>query len=130
MPPVTTTSVSPARIAWSASPSVRMPEAQTLLIVSEGTSFGIPPLIWAWREGIWPWPACRTWPKTTCWTCSGLTPERSRAASIAVPPSSAGSTLASPPPILPIGVRAVPRMTELGIRAFLTYSGVIEWRQA
>ena len=49
-----------------------MPEAQTLLIVSEGTSFGIPPLIWAWREGIWPWPACRTWPKTTCWTCSGV----------------------------------------------------------
>ena len=29
-----------------------MPEAQTLLIVSEGTSFGMPPLIWAWREGI------------------------------------------------------------------------------
>ena len=63
----------------SAMPSVRMPEAQTLLIVSEGTSFGMPPLIWAWREGIWPWPACRTWPKTTCWTCSGSTPERSSA---------------------------------------------------
>ena len=39
-----------------------MPEAQTLLIVSEGTSFGIPALICAWREGIWPWPACSTWP--------------------------------------------------------------------
>ena len=63
MPPVTAISRSPARIAWSARPSVRMPEAQTLLIVSEGTSFGMPPLIWAWREGIWPWPACRTWPK-------------------------------------------------------------------
>ncbi len=73
MPPVTATSVSPARIARSAMPSERMPEAQTLLIVSEGTSFGMPPLIWAWREGIWPWPACSTWPKTTCWTCSGST---------------------------------------------------------
>ena len=82
MPPVTATSESPARIAWSARPSERMPEAQTLLIVSEGTSFGIPPLIWAWREGICPWPACRTWPKTTCSTCSGATPERSSAASI------------------------------------------------
>ena len=46
----------------SAIPTERMPEAQTLLIVSEGTSFGIPPLIWAWRDGIWPWPAWRTWP--------------------------------------------------------------------
>ena len=115
MPPVTATSVSPARIAVSAIPSVRMPEAQTLLIVSEGTSFGMPPLICAWREGIWPWPACRTWPKTTCWTCSAPTPERSSAASIAVPPRSAGSTEARAPPILPIGVRAVPRITELGI---------------
>ena len=47
------------------------PEAQTLLIVSEETSFGIPALICAWREGICPWPACSTWPITTCWTCSG-----------------------------------------------------------
>ncbi len=115
MPPVRATSVSPARIAMSAMPSVRMPEAQTLLIVSEGTSFGMPPLIWAWREGIWPWPACSTWPKTTCWICSGATPERSSAASIATPPRSVASRVESPPPIFPIGVRAVPRMTELGI---------------
>ena len=45
MPPVTATSTSPARIAWSARPIVRMPEAQTLLIVSDGTSRGIPALI-------------------------------------------------------------------------------------
>ena len=31
-----------------------MPEAHTLLIVSEETSLGIPALICAWREGIWP----------------------------------------------------------------------------
>ena len=92
-----------------------MPEAQTLLIVSEGTSFGMPALIWAWREGIWPWPACRTWPKTTCSTCSGATPERSSAASITVPPRSVASSEERAPPILPKGVRAVPRITELGI---------------
>ena len=68
-----------------------MPEAQTLFTVSEGTSFGIPALIWAWREGIWPWPACRTWPKMTCWTASGSTSERSSAASIALPPRSVAS---------------------------------------
>ncbi len=92
-----------------------MPEAQTLLIVSEGTSLGMPPLIWAWREGIWPWPACSTWPKTTCSTCSGSTPERSSAASIACPPRSVASSEERVPPILPKGVRALLRMTVLGI---------------
>ena len=96
-----------------------MPEAQTLLIVSEETSLGMPALIWAWRDGIWPWPACSTWPMTTCSTCSGSTPARSSAASIAVPPSSVASSEASPPPILPNGVRAVPRITELLIGSFL-----------
>ena len=43
----------------------------------------MPALICAWREGIWPWPACSTWPMTTCSTCSGSTPARSSAASIA-----------------------------------------------
>ena len=37
-------------------PAERSPEAQTLLTVSEETSFGMPPLICAWRLGIWPWP--------------------------------------------------------------------------
>ncbi len=54
MPPPTPISMSPARIDWSSSPTARMPEAQTLLIVSEETSIGMPALIWAWREGIWP----------------------------------------------------------------------------
>ena len=62
MPPPTPTSRSPARIAASSMPAARMPDAQTLLIVSEETSFGMPALICAWREGIWPWPAWRTWP--------------------------------------------------------------------
>ena len=71
-----------------ACPTARMPEAQTLLIVSEETSFGMPALICAWREGIWPWPAWSTWPITTCSTCSGSTSARSSAALMAMPPSS------------------------------------------
>ncbi len=52
---------------------------------------------------------------TTCSTCSGSTAARSSAASIAVPPSSVASSVESPPPILPIGVRALPRITVLGM---------------
>ena len=44
MPPPTATSTSPARIAASRMPAARTPEAQTLLIVSEETSFGMPGL--------------------------------------------------------------------------------------
>ena len=65
MPPPTPTSTSPARICASRMPTARTLEAQTLLIVSEETSLGMPALICAWREGIWPWPACRTWPMIT-----------------------------------------------------------------
>ena len=119
MPPPTPTSTSPARIAWSSRTVARRPEAQTLLMVSEETSFGMPAWIWAWREGIWPWPAWRTWPMITCWTCSGSTCARSRAAVIAVPPSSVASTPLRAPPILPIGVRAAPRMTVLGMPRIL-----------
>src|SRR3954453_10095467 len=118
MPPATIgPAMSPARTYWSAMPTARRLDAQTLFTVSEGTSFGIPPLIWACREGTWPWPACRTWPNTTCSTCSGATSARSSAPRIAVPPSSIASTGAREPPILPKGVRAVPRMTVLGMRA-------------
>ena len=114
IPPPTPTSRSPARIAASSSPAARIPEAQTLLIVSEETSFGIPALICAWRDGIWPCPAWSTCPITTCWTCSGATSARSSAALIAVPPSSVASRLASPPPSLPIGVRAADEDHGLG----------------
>ncbi len=54
MPPPTPTSMSPARIAESIIPAARIPEAQTLLIVSEETSLGMPALIWACREGTCP----------------------------------------------------------------------------
>jgi hypothetical protein len=86
-----------------------------LLIVSEETSFGMPALICAWRDGICPAPACRTWPMTTCCTCSGATPARSSAALMAMPPSSVALKEESPPPSFPTGVRAAPRITVLGI---------------
>ena len=60
IPPPTPTSRSPARIAVSRMPAARMPDAHTLLIVSEDVSFGIPPLICACREGICPCPAWST----------------------------------------------------------------------
>src|SRR5271165_1524664 len=116
--------MSPARIAWSRITDARSPEAHTLLIVSEETSFGIPALICACREGICPWPACRTWPITTCSTCSGSTPARSRAAPIARPPSSVASSEARPPPILPMGVRAAPRITDFGMGAGLSCGSI------
>ena len=47
-------------MALSSSPAARTPEAHTLLTVSELTSRGMPALICAWREGIWPTPAWRT----------------------------------------------------------------------
>ena len=93
-----------------------MPLAQTLLTVSEETSFGIPPLICAWRLGIWPWPAWSTWPKTTCWTSSPFTSARSSAASIAFPPRSVASRGERPPPSFPNGVRAAPMIAVLGMK--------------
>ena len=40
-----------------------MPEAHTLLIVSEPTCSGIPTPSDTWRDGMWPAPAWMTWPK-------------------------------------------------------------------
>src|SRR5687768_442990 len=115
MPPPTPTSRSPARIAWSRIPTPRIPLAHTLLTVSDETSFGMPPLICAWRLGICPWPACSTWPKTTCWTSSPFTSARSSAASIALPPRSVASSGERPPPSFPNGVRAAPMIAVLGM---------------
>ena len=65
MPPVTTTSTSPARIIESAISTARIDDAHTLLTVSAGTSIGSPAPIAAWRAGAWPAPACSTWPMIT-----------------------------------------------------------------
>ena len=45
IPPATPISRSPTRIALSSRQAARIPDAHTLLIVSEETSLGIPPLI-------------------------------------------------------------------------------------
>ena len=59
-PPATTISNSPARISWSASAMASIPERHTLLMVSAGTSIGMPPATAAWRAGICPAPAVST----------------------------------------------------------------------
>src|SRR6266446_513438 len=51
MPPVTMSSASPARIIESAISTARMDDAQTLLIVSAGTSIGRPAPTAACRAG-------------------------------------------------------------------------------
>jgi len=65
IPPATATSISPARISWSASAIAFRPDRHTLLIVMAGTSLGIPAPIAACRAVIWPAPACSTWPMIT-----------------------------------------------------------------
>ena len=65
MPPATTTSNSPALISWAASAIASRPDRQTLLIVSDGTVIGMPAATAACRDGIWPAPACSTWPMIT-----------------------------------------------------------------
>ncbi len=54
MPPATTISASPARIAWSARAIASRPDRQTLFTVTDGTVMGMPPLTAAWRAVIWP----------------------------------------------------------------------------
>src|SRR6266545_865472 len=51
MPPVTTTSTSPARIIESAISTARIDDAHTLFTVSAGTSIGSPAPTAAWRAG-------------------------------------------------------------------------------
>ena len=60
MPPVTMHTLSPARIIESAISTARIEDAQTLLIVSAGVSFGSPAAIAACRAGACPAPPCST----------------------------------------------------------------------
>jgi hypothetical protein len=112
IPPVTITWWSPARIIESAISTARIEEAQTLLIVSAPTSFGMPAPIAACRAGAWPTPACSTSPMITYSTSFASSPARSSAASIAIAPSSGAWCEARPPPSFPKGVRAAETMTE------------------
>src|SRR5207249_11476920 len=102
-----------------------MDDAHTLLIVSEPTSIGSPAPIEAWRAGAWPAPPCNTWPMITYSTSSFSTLARSRAARIAIAPSSVASLSASAPPSLPKGVRTAETITERAmVRAYQYASGV------
>ena len=65
MPPATTMLNSPSRMSWDACAIALRPDRQTLLTVSAGTVIGIPAVTAAWRAGIWPAPACSTWPMIT-----------------------------------------------------------------
>src|SRR5690348_8755231 len=111
MPPVTTSSTSPARIIESAISTARTDEAQTLLIASAGVSIGRPAATDACRAGACPAPPWSTWPMITYCGSSGSMPARSSAARIAIPPSSVAERRASPPPRRPNGVRTAPTMT-------------------
>src|SRR3954451_12021133 len=113
IPPVTTTSTSPARIIESAISTARIDDAHTLLIVSAGTSIGSPAATAAWRAGACPAPPWSTWPMITYCTSPGSTPARSRPARIATAPSCGASYAFSPPPSFPNGVRTAPTITLL-----------------
>ena len=54
MPPATTTSASPAQMAWAASITALRPEPQTLLMVRASTSQGRPAITAACLAGFWP----------------------------------------------------------------------------
>src|SRR2546427_4100309 len=112
MPPATITAWSPARIIWSAICTARMLEAQTLLIVSQGTSTGRPAPIAACRAGACPAPPWSTWPMITYSPSPASPPPRSRAARITIDPSSVASLSFSPPPSLPNGVRTADKITD------------------
>src|SRR5919201_500486 len=119
MPPATITSWSPARIIWSAISTALIDDAQTLLIVSAGSSTGSPAPTAAWRAGACPAPPWSTCPMITYSTSPSSTPARSSAARIAIPPSSVASRSARPPPSLPKGVRTAETITDFTTAASL-----------
>src|SRR5664279_3316187 len=111
IPPAITVLNSPERISWSASAIACSPDRHTLLIVTAGTSSGIPPASAACRAGICPQPACSTCPMITYSTSAPGTPARSSAPRIAVPPRFVALTVDSAPLKRPIGVLAPATIT-------------------
>ena len=111
IPPATSTSASPARIACAASATVFSPEPQTLFTVVAGTVSGSPPRSAACRAGFWPRPADRTLPISTSSTASGSTPARRTASAMTRAPRSTAGTDDSAPWKPPMGVRTALTMT-------------------
>ncbi len=62
MPPATTTSVSPDRMACAPRMTAFRPDPHTLPTVVHGTLLGRPAASAAWRAGAWPMPAVSTQP--------------------------------------------------------------------
>ena len=111
MPPATATSTSPQAIACAAKITVLSPEPQTLLTVVQGVLLSRPAPIAAWRAGAWPMPAARTQPMYNSPTSPAPTLARSRAARMAMAPSSVAGTLEREERKEPIGVRAALTIT-------------------
>ena len=110
IPPVKTSSASPARIAVAASIAERSPEPQTMLTVKALDDGGIPAKIATCRAGTWPKPAESTLPTIVSSNSAGSTPalliasRRRRAKWTA-------DRLDNPPKNRPIGVRHAERIT-------------------
>src|SRR5712691_13310670 len=112
MPPATATSMSPARMAWSAIITALRPEPHTLLIVSAATWSGSPPWSAAWRAGLWPSPAETTLPMMHSSTICGSMPARRTASATTSAPSWVAVNPFSAPRNFPVGVRTAETMTD------------------
>lgn len=103
-PPVTTHPAYPDKIAQVPNEIVLSPEAQTLLIVVQGTCIGIPAPKEAYRAGAYPTPAETTFPKITSSTWLGSKLMEDKAPFIAVDPSSVALIFDNFPKNVAIGV--------------------------
>src|SRR5262249_53833167 len=111
MPPATATSMSPTRIAWSASITAFSPEPHTLLTVSAATWSGRPPLSAAWRARVCPSPAETTLPMMHSSTIAGSMPARRTASRTTHAPSCSAVNDFSAPRNFPVGVRTADTIT-------------------
>ncbi len=130
MPPATTTVRSPALMACAASMMALSPEPHTLLMVTEGTESGIPPHSAAARAGFCPRPACRTLPRMTSSTCSGLRPARWTASLTTIAPSWVAVRLDRAPWNFPTGVRHPATMTAVSATILATWCGVLKVQES
>ena len=88
-----------------------MPDAHTLFIVVQGTSFEIPAKIAAYLAGACPKFACKTFPIKTSSIILESIPAFSMAPLIAAAPNLVADIDDKQPPKLPIGVRTADTIT-------------------
>src|SRR5947209_5647773 len=117
VPPATTHSASPMRMACAASATVLSPLPHTLLMVVDGTDSDRPAPTAVWRAAFCPSPAWSTLPMSTSSTLSTLA--RRSTSSIAIAPRRVAGTSANTPPNVPTGVRAALTMTASSMRVTL-----------